>query len=292
MCRPGKRRVTATHAGCAPAPLSTESIPNFIDTLPETVKHIIIRRFPEEVLSPGEVLITSGPWLSTGHPVAKPILRNGRLVAFNASTAHAPDIGDKTRSPELREVFDEGLQIPPIKLVRGGRADETRAAIIRKNARMPDRTMGDRTMGDLWAQAVAPELIEEHLLVLMKQAALGQLADLAAEIPGRCEAAAHRAITTPSATPRNDDVRDQALHSPGLPSNENAGQPISVAVPAGRSVNPILPASGGSRMLIGYYLYGPGARRGALRLAHPGDEPVARGRRRGMHLTKSCASPS
>ena len=104
---------------------ATESIPSFIGTLPATVKHFL-RFFPPESLSPGDVLITNDLWLGTGHlpdiTVAKPIFRGGKLVAFSASTAHAPDIGGKIRSPEPREVFEEGLQIPPMKLLRAGAA--------------------------------------------------------------------------------------------------------------------------------------------------------------------------
>jgi len=73
--------------------------------------------------------------------VAKPIFRGAELVAFSASTAHAPDIGGKIRSPEPREVFEEGLQIPPMKLLRAGEPDETLVALIRKNVRTPDETM-------------------------------------------------------------------------------------------------------------------------------------------------------
>jgi len=96
---------------------ATESIPSFIGTLPATVKHFIAA-YPVDTLSPGDVLITNDIHLGTGHlpdiTVAKPIFRNGRLVAFSASTAHAPDIGGKIRSPEPREVFEEGFQIPPM----------------------------------------------------------------------------------------------------------------------------------------------------------------------------------
>ncbi|HWL83890.1 MAG TPA: hydantoinase B/oxoprolinase family protein [Roseomonas sp.] len=282
---------------------ATESIPSFIGTLPETVKHFI-RHFPEETLQPGDVLITNDLWLGTGHlpdiTVAKPIFRNGRLVAFSASTAHAPDIGGKIRSPEPREVFEEGLQIPPMKLMRGGQADETLVAIIRKNVRTPDQTMGD-----LWAQVVALELMEERLLVLMEQAELEHLEDLAAEIHSRCEAAMRAAIAAlPDGTYRSelqtdglmdrpitlrmaltvagdsiavdytgtDPQVDRAINcalcytyamtmygvkvctSPGLPNNEGAWRPISVTAPPGCIVNPVFPASGGSRMLIGHYL--------------------------------------
>src|ERR1700719_3345930 len=125
---------------------ASESIPSFIGTLPETVKHFL-RFFPPHTLAPGDVLITNDIWLGTGHlpdiSVAKPIFRDGRLVGFSASTAHAPDIGGKIRSPEPREVFEEGLQIPPMKLVHGGRPDESLIAIIRKNVRTAEQKLGD-----------------------------------------------------------------------------------------------------------------------------------------------------
>jgi len=171
---------------------ATESIPSFIGTLPTTVKHFL-RFFPLESLSPGDVLITNDLWMGTGHlpdiTVAKPIFRNGRVVAFSASTAHAPDIGGKIRSPEPREVFEEGLQIPPMKLLRAGEADATLVAIIRQNVRTPEQTMGD-----LWAQVVALDMMEERLGILMEQAGLEDLTELATVIHDRCETAVRNAI--------------------------------------------------------------------------------------------------
>ncbi|RYJ00452.1 MAG: hydantoinase B/oxoprolinase family protein [Acetobacteraceae bacterium] len=282
---------------------ATESIPSFIGTLPATVKHFLAA-FPPEVLEPGDVLITNDIWLGTGHlpdiTVAKPVFRGGRLVAFAASTAHAPDIGGKIRSPEPREVFEEGLQIPPLKLMRRGVADETLVAMIRKNVRTPDQTMGD-----LWAQVVALDLMEDRLGVLMESYALPDLSDLAREIQGRCEAAMRSAIAQlpdgvyhselqtdglldqpitirMALTIAGDAVTmdftgtdaqvDRAINcamcytyamcmygvkvctNPGLPNNEGAWRPITVSAPAGCIVNPVFPASGGSRMLIGHYL--------------------------------------
>jgi len=181
---------------------ATESIPSFIGTLPATVKHFL-RFFPPESLSPGDVLITNDIWLGTGHlpdiTVAKPIFRGEKLVAFSASTAHAPDIGGKIRSPEPREVFEEGLQIPPMKLMRAGQADETLVALIRKNVRTPDETMGD-----LWAQVVALDLMEDRLLHFMAQANLVDLRALAQEIQFRCETAMRTAIS---------DLPDGTYHS-------------------------------------------------------------------------------
>jgi len=282
---------------------ATESIPSFIGTLPATVKHFL-RYFPPSALEPGDVLITNDLWMGTGHlpdiTVAKPIFLDGRLVAFSASTAHAPDIGGKIRSPEPREVFEEGLQIPPLKLMRRGVADETLVAILRQNVRTPDQTLGD-----LWAQVVALDVMEERLMTLMRGNDLADLTDLAAEIHGRCETAMRAAIAalpdgtycselqtdgvldTPitlrmALTIAGDAITmdftgtdaqvDRAINcamcytyamcmygvkvctEPSLPNNEGAFRPITVTAPAGCIVNPVFPASGGSRMLIGHYL--------------------------------------
>lgn len=192
---------------------ATESIPSFIGTLPATVKHFLCA-FPPERLEPGDVLITNDLWLGTGHlpdiTVAKPIFRDGRLVAFSASTAHAPDIGGKIRSPEPREVFEEGLQIPPLKLMRAGVMDETLVAILRQNVRTPDQTLGD-----LWAQVVALDVMEDRVLALMRSYGLADLAELAAEIQGRCETAMRAAIASlPDGTYRSELKTDGLMETP------------------------------------------------------------------------------
>lgn len=192
---------------------ASESIPSFIGTLPETVKHFL-RHFPEDQLSPGDVLITNDIWLGTGHlpdvTLAKPIFRNGKLIAFSATTAHVPDIGGKIRSPEPREVFEEGLQIPPMKMMAAGKTDETLVALIRKNVRTPDQTMGD-----LYAQIVALDLMEDRLLVLMENYGLPDLTDLAREIQGRCEAAMRAAIRElPDGTYRSELKTDGIMDKP------------------------------------------------------------------------------
>lgn len=192
---------------------ATESIPSFIGTLPATVKHFL-RTYPPERLEPGDVLITNDLWLGTGHlpdiTVAKPIFRDGHLVAFSASAAHAPDIGGRIRSPEPREVFEEGLQIPPLKLMRAGTTDETLVAILRQNVRTPDQTLGD-----LWAQVVALDVMEDRLLALMRSYGLADLADLAADIQGRCEAAMRAAIASlPDGAYRSELKTDGLMETP------------------------------------------------------------------------------
>jgi N-methylhydantoinase B len=173
---------------------NTESIPSFIGTLPVTVK-AFIAEIGLASMRPGDVLITNNPWIATGHlndiTVAKPIFRNGRVVAFAASTAHAPDIGGKVRSVEPREVFEEGFHIPVMKLISEGRPDETLLKLLRAAVRTPDQTEGD-----LWAQIGGLDLLERRLGDLMGEYGLDDLETFSTEILGRCEKAMQAAIRT------------------------------------------------------------------------------------------------
>jgi N-methylhydantoinase B len=171
---------------------NTESIPSFIGTLPITVK-AFITEIGKENMAPGDILVTNTPWIATGHlndiTVAKPIFHDGKIVAFAASTAHAPDIGGKVRSVEAREVFEEGFHIPPMKLLRAGEPDITLFKLLRAAVRTPDQTEGD-----VWAQITGLDLIERRVLDLIAEYALADIADFGAEIMGRCEKAMRRAI--------------------------------------------------------------------------------------------------
>src|ERR1700749_3874390 len=70
---------------------NTGSIPSFIGTLPATVRHFLGECMPgsPDEMRDGDVYITNNPWQGTGHLpdvcVAKPIFRDGRLVAFAAA---------------------------------------------------------------------------------------------------------------------------------------------------------------------------------------------------------------
>ena len=188
---------------------ATRSIPSFIGTLPGTVKHFI-KEFPPETLYPNDVLITNDLFQGTGHlpdvTVAKPIYYRGQLVGFAASTAHAPDIGGKIRSPEAREVFEEGFQIPIMKLQERGKTNDTLVKLLRKNVRTPDATVGD-----LWAQIVALDMMEARVIELLKSYGFQRLRPLAEEIQGRCERAMRQAI---SELP--DGVYHSSLQTDGL----------------------------------------------------------------------------
>ncbi len=171
---------------------ATNSIPSFMNTMPQTIRHFL-KVFPLESLEEGDILITNDIWQGTGHlpdiSVAKPIFRQGKVVGWSGSVAHAPDIGGRIRSADAREVYEEGLQIPIMKVVRRGELDRTFESILRKNVREPDQVMGD-----LHAQFTALRLIESRMLDLMQEQELDNLDELAAEIHSRSASAMRDAI--------------------------------------------------------------------------------------------------
>ena len=131
----------------------TYSIPSFIGTLPITARHIM-ERIPPSSLQPNDVVITNDPWLGTGHlpdiTMLTPIFYGGRLIAFAGNVAHMPDIGGRAFSADAREVFEEGLRLPPMFLYRAGRPSEDLMALIRHNVRVPEQVLAT------WRRAAAP----------------------------------------------------------------------------------------------------------------------------------------
>jgi N-methylhydantoinase B len=156
------------------------------------VKHIL-RAFPLGTLRPGDVLITNDPWKTSGHlndvTVCSPIFRGDDCVAFFASTCHTADIGGHVLSAEAREVYEEGLFIPIMKLYDAGRPNEALMAIIRANVRLPEMVLGD-----FHAQMAGGAVGGERLLEFMAEFGLRHLEPLADAIIGRTERAMREAI--------------------------------------------------------------------------------------------------
>lgn len=122
---------------------ATRSMPVFNLTLPAVCKEIL-RLF---TVRPGDVFITNDPWLCAGHlpdvAVVSPVFVEGRHVGFAAAIAHVSDIGGTLDSYGAREIYDEGLHIPPMRLCVRGEALEPILELIGRNVRMPDQVVGD-----------------------------------------------------------------------------------------------------------------------------------------------------
>lgn len=128
---------------------SAVSTPGFVGTTAGGVRRFL-ELWPAATWRPGDVAITNDPWVVTGHlpdvTVVTPVFhprRGGRLVAFMANTAHMTDIGGTYFGVNTTEVFEEGLRIPPLKLVSAGRPVQPVWDMIRANVRAPDQVVGD-----------------------------------------------------------------------------------------------------------------------------------------------------
>lgn len=170
----------------------TVAPPSFIGTLPQTVKGLT-REFPPETACDGDVIVTNDPWIGTGHlpdlNMAKPIFYRDRLIAYSATVSHLPDIGGRIRSPDAREVYEEGFQIPPWKLFDAGVLDEKLIRLLRHNVRVPDRVMGD-----IWSQLAAHQLMERRLHELLDEQGLSDLEELSEAIVSTSRRAMQQAI--------------------------------------------------------------------------------------------------
>jgi 5-oxoprolinase (ATP-hydrolysing) len=171
---------------------SPRSMPVFNLTLPRAVR-ALLEAFPRSELADGDVLVTNDPWICAGHlfdlAVVTPVYRRGRLSALVGSIAHCSDIGGTKDSWRAREVYDEGLQIPPLKLYRRGELNRELAALIRRNVRNPEMVFGD-----IQAQVGANRVGAERLLAFMAEYGLDSLEALAVEVQARAEAAMREAV--------------------------------------------------------------------------------------------------
>ncbi len=119
----------------------------FMGTLSPGIKRSFEERGKDD-LEPGDVFCTSMPGFTGSHPADMmlwmPIFYGGRLFGFAASKAHLIDVGAKDPYPtDSTDAFQEGLRIPPVKLYRAGKLDETLAAVIKSNSRAPETIWGD-----------------------------------------------------------------------------------------------------------------------------------------------------
>ena len=103
--------------------------------------------------TPGDVLITNDPYKTAGQlldvTVLVPVWRNGRPIALFGSTIHHTDVGGYGIGAGGRDVFEEGLWIPIVKLMRAGRAQRRRVEVhplqrppARPHGRRPPRPDG------------------------------------------------------------------------------------------------------------------------------------------------------
>ena len=153
----------------------------------------LINSIALDAYQPGDVFIVNDPWLLAGHLndvcVMSPIFYKARPVAFTACVFHHSDIGGRVAS-DNRQVYEEGIFIPPLKLYAAGVLNESVLELIRWNVRTPEEVTGD-----IRSQVAANHVCAQKVIEMLEDEGLDSLDDLADEIIDRTEMSMRAAIS-------------------------------------------------------------------------------------------------
>jgi N-methylhydantoinase B len=153
----------------------------------------LINSIALDAYQPGDVFIVNDPWLLAGHLndvcVMSPIFYRKRPVAFTACVFHHSDIGGRVAS-DNRQVYEEGIFIPPLRLYEAGVLNESVLELIRWNVRTPEEVTGD-----IRSQVAANHVCAQKVIEMLEDEGLDTLDDLADEIIDRTEKSMRAAIS-------------------------------------------------------------------------------------------------
>ncbi|MGC3939835.1 hydantoinase B/oxoprolinase family protein [Roseobacter sp. EG26] len=176
--------------------------PGHINTMAEAVK-TLCSLFDADQMQPGDIYMTNDPWIASGHLndflLMMPAFSNGTVVGFSACTSHLVDLGGLGMGPEGADIFDEGLLIPPCKLVERGEINSLLMSIIKANSREPIANEGD-----IYALIACCETGADRLVKMMAEFGIADLEVLADYIIDTSRAGTLSAIAdVPRGTYRN-----------------------------------------------------------------------------------------
>lgn len=138
----------------------------FLGTLAPSVRKCL-DIIGEDNLEPGDVIIAANPVITGAHPpdaiMFSPIFYEGTVFAYAANKAHSVDLGAKDVFPsDSTDIFQEGLQIPPVKLYKNGKVQPEIREFIKWNSRTPDLVWGD-----IQARVAACRVAEKRIAKLL-----------------------------------------------------------------------------------------------------------------------------
>jgi N-methylhydantoinase B len=125
-------------------------LPIFVGVMAFAVKAVIEKAARDGDLQDGDVYIFNDAHIGGTHlsdmRLVRPYFRNGKLFCYLASVGHWHDLGGAVPgnyNPSAREVFQEAVVLPPVKLVRAGNVQHDIIDIIMRNTRLPQSAQGD-----------------------------------------------------------------------------------------------------------------------------------------------------
>ncbi len=168
--------------------------PGHINTMAEAV--ITLRgRFALQDMKPGDIYMTNDPWIASGHLndflLMMPVFFKDRVVGFTSCTSHLVDLGGLGMGPEGSDIYDEGLLIPPCKLVSAGEVNGLLMEIVKANSREPVANEGD-----IYALIACCEAGSKSLSQMMDEFGIDDLDALSDYIIGTSRNATINAIST------------------------------------------------------------------------------------------------
>lgn len=154
--------------------------PGHINTMAEAVK-TLVDRFEIKDMKPGDVFLTNDPWIASGHLndflLMMPVFYRDAVVGFTSCTSHLVDLGGRGMGPEGADIYDEGLSIPPCKLMDQGVLNTLLLEIVKANSREPIANEGD-----IYALIACCETGAARLAGMMEEFGITHLDELAAYI--------------------------------------------------------------------------------------------------------------
>jgi N-methylhydantoinase B len=145
---------------------------------------------------PGDVFILNDPYNGGVHLpdvyIIVPVFRDKALAGYTLAVAHQSDMGGRvagSNATDSREIFEEGLRIPPMKLYDAGKLNEPLMRIIETNVRLPRLVAGD-----LRAQMAACEVGAAALLAVFDRCAAHDVHALFGELLDHAERLARAEI--------------------------------------------------------------------------------------------------
>ncbi|MEO1493385.1 MAG: hydantoinase B/oxoprolinase family protein [Pseudomonadota bacterium] len=154
--------------------------PGHINTMAEAVKTMRTWFDPGET-NPGDIFVTNDPWIASGHLndflLMMPVFFKGQIIGYTSCTSHLVDLGGLGMGPEGSDIYDEGLLIPPCKLVSGGAVNALLLDIVKANSREPIANEGD-----LYALIACCEAGADRLVQMMEEFGIDDLNTLSDHI--------------------------------------------------------------------------------------------------------------
>jgi N-methylhydantoinase B len=143
-----------------------EHIPVHLGAMPEAVA-AIMGRDPE----PGDVFAINDPYSGGTHlpdiTLVSPVAPDGEIIGYAVTRAHHSDVGGMrpgSAPSDSREIFQEGIIIPPVRLVQRGEYVDDVLALLLANVRTPAIRRGD-----LRAQIAANQIADQRIGELMER---------------------------------------------------------------------------------------------------------------------------